>query len=189
MRKIIIVGFKNLDVADGINKLLDAYPDGTVVIPLQGNNVPLESIVEACADKNRKMHFYLPEFEEETKYIGLLGHDVTHCTNPIKEVIRNVNIEDVIGIVWDDSIEAHMVLHSVEDYGLDIWNIANGLEPIEIDNSDSDDLYEDMQEALSNFVDAFATYVSAGILETMTKTVEAILDEQMDHKDIDPFEE
>ena len=80
-----------------------------------------------------------------------------------------------------------MALHSVEDYGIDIWDITDGLEPIEMDHGTSDDLYEEMQEALTNFVDVFTAYITAGILETMTKTIESLIRNQTDGKDINPF--
>ena len=187
MRNIIIIGFKDEDVSKGVSSLLDTYPEGDVVVPLHGADLPLESIVEVCLKKKRPIHFYLPEVGED--YSGLEENKVTHTSNPLKEVLRNVTPEDVLAIAWDDSIEAHMVLHSVEDYGLDVWNIRNGLEPIEIDHSDSDDLYAEMQDALSKFIEVFSLYLTESIMDTMGKTIESLMVDPNIHGDIDPFEE
>jgi len=188
MRNIIIIGFKDEDVSKGVSSLLEAYPDGNVVVPLHGADLPLESIVRTCLAYNRTMHFYLPETDEDT-YSGVGDTQVTHASNPLKEVLRNVNPDDVLALLWDDSIESHMVLHSVEDYGLDVWNIADGLEPIEIDQSDSDDLYAKMQDALTDFIDAFSLYLSESIMDAMGKTIDSIMLESQIDPDIDPFED
>jgi hypothetical protein len=185
--QIIIIGFKDEDVSKGVSLLLDKYPVGDVVVPLHGADLPLESIVEACLKHKRPIHFYLPDVGED--YSGLDGNEVTHASNPLKEVLRSVNPDDVLAIAWDDSIEAHMVLHSVEDYGLDVWNVRNGLEPIQIDHSDTDDLYAEMQDALSNFIEIFSLYLTESIMENMNKTIDSLMMEHDSHPDIDPFEE
>ena len=50
-------------------------------------------------------------------------------------------------------------------------------------------LYEEMQEALSAFIESFATYITAGVLDVLTKTIEAKLMEDADKRDINPFED
>jgi hypothetical protein len=59
MRNIIIIGFKDEDVSKGVSSLLEAYPEGNVVVPLHGADLPLESIVETCLKHKRPIHFYL----------------------------------------------------------------------------------------------------------------------------------
>jgi hypothetical protein len=74
---------------------------------------------------------------------------------------------------------------------LETWNIEDGLELIEVefDDEESDLLYEEMQEALSNFIESFANYITSGVLDTLSKAVEDRLREDMGKKDIDPFGE
>ena len=82
-----------------------------------------------------------------------------------------------------------MVLHSVEDFGLETWNILGELQPLEIESGDdSDDLYEDMQEALTHFIDVFAAYIAAGVIETIGKTVESFILEHSNRDDLEDEE-
>jgi hypothetical protein len=93
--------------------------------------------------------------------------------------------------VWEDSLEAHLALHAVEDFAIETWNIENGLEVIEVefdDDSESDLLFEEMQEALSTFIEAFATYITSGVLDTLSQAVEQRLKEDMGKKDFNPFD-
>lgn len=185
MKRIIAISFTDHDASKGLDTLFDLYPDSIVVTPVDGNLNFLRSIVAACDKHDIKTHLFVPDTGAD--YEGTNGHTVTTCANPLKEIIRNVTPEDVLAIVWDDSIDAHMVLHSVEDYGLEVWDISDGLDVIEIDHSDSDDLYTEMQDTLTQFIDVFAAYVVEEVLNKVTKTVESLL---MDaHEDIDPFEE
>ena len=186
MKKIIALSFTDMDAFEGLNKLLALYEDATVVTTVNGNLEFLKSLVKVCDNYGTKVHLFVPETGDE--YEGANGHKITTCSNPLKEILRNVTPDDVLAIAWDDSIDAHMALHAVEDYGLEVWDISHGLDAIEIDHGDSDDLYSEMQDALSNFIEAFTVYVTEEVLNTVTKTVESILREET-HRDIDPFEE
>ena len=188
MGNIIVLGFGSNDVSLGMSQLLNSYPEGDVLIPLGLGDVKcFRSIVVACKEANRSVKFYTEPDIDGDEYQPIGDTELIICSNPMKEVLRNVTVGDILAIAWDDSIEAHMALHSVEDYGIDIWDITDGLEPIEMDHGSSDDLYEEMQEALTNFVDVFTAYLTAGILETMTKTIDSLIRNQTDGKDINPF--
>ena len=185
MKRIIALSFSDHNAFDGLDKLFELYPEAIVVTPVDGNLEFLRSIVAACDKHGIKTHLFVPDTGAD--YEGANGHTVTTCANPLKEILRNVTPDDVLAIVWDDSIDAHMVLHSVEDYGLEVWDITEGLDPIEMDQRDSDDLYTEMQDAMTQFIDVFAAYVVEEVLNKVTKTVESLLLNA--HEDIDPFEE
>lgn len=188
MGNIIVLGFGSNNVSLGMSQLLNSYPEGDIIIPLGLGEVScFRSIVLACKEAKRTVKFYTEPTTDGDEYQPLGDTELIICSNPLREVLRNVMVGDILAIAWDDSIEAHMALHSVEDYGIDIWDITDGLEPIEVDDGTSDDLYEEMQEALTNFIDIFTAYLSAGILETMTKTIESLIQNQADGKDINPF--
>jgi hypothetical protein len=134
-------------------------------------------------------------FSEEAGYDEYASDhdDVTFCANPIKEVIRNVNVGDVLGIVWDDSDEVHTVLHSLEDYGLDTWDITDGLDLIEIDYEDDDfrteDLHVVMVNSLALFAESITAYVTSAVMDILTDTIRERLEEDRDSKDISPFDD
>jgi hypothetical protein len=94
-------------------------------------------------------------------------------------------------MVWTDSIEAHLALHAVEDFAVETWNIEDGLDFIEVDEDedDSDMLYQEMQEKLSEFIEAFSEYIMNGVLGVLTKAVQERLEEEEGTKEIRPFDD
>lgn len=175
MKRIMVFGFDDTDVYDGLKLLLEKHPGTSVFIPVMDNFKFAESAVRAVKDSKCKYQIYFSDAGDEVDRLILDADDITVCVNPIKEILREITSEDVVAMVWDDSVESHLVLHSVEDYGVETWDISDGLDPIEIERGDSEDLFEEMQEKMQDFIEVFAAYVTAGVLEQITKTIDAVL--------------
>jgi hypothetical protein len=191
MKKIIVLPYKDGDVKDGLRRLISLNPDALVVFPVMDLPLFNSSIEEALNETGAKFHLFFTDGDKQIDTLVIRAQDITMCNNPIKEITREITAEDVLAMVWEDTIEAHLLLHAVEDLALETWNIEDGLELIEVefDDEESDLLYEEMQEALSNFIESFANYITSGVLDTLSKAVEDRLREDMGKKDIDPFGE
>jgi hypothetical protein len=191
MKKIIVLPYKDGDVKDGLRRLINLNPDALVVFPVM--NLPLfnASIEEVLNETGVKFHLFFTDGDKQIDTLVVRAQDITMCNNPRKEITREITAEDILAMVWEDTTEAHLLLHAVEDLALETWNIEDGLELIEVefDDEESDLLYEEMQEALSNFIESFANYITSGVLDTLSKAVEDRLREDMGKKDIDPFGE
>lgn len=192
MRRVLVLPFKDANVKEGMRRLLQLNPDTTVVLPVTPS-LPdfMASAMEAMQEAKTKYHLFFTDGDNGIDGLILEADEITMCANPLKEILREVTSEDVLAMVWDDCIEAHLALHAVEDFAIETWNIEDGLEPIEVDFDDEDDtdiLYEEMQEALTNFIEAFATYLTAGVLDVLTKAVEAKLREDEGKRGFDPFD-
>lgn len=191
MKRIIVLPFKDGDVYDGLRRLIALNEDALIVFPVMELPLFTETAMKAIEETKAKYHLFFTDKTEDIDKLILGAHDMTICTNPVREILREVTSEDVLGIVWDDSIEAHLALHAVEDYAIETWSIEDGLDFIEIeeDEVDSNVLYEDMQEKLSEFIEAFSEYIMTGVLEALTHAVQERIDEQEGKKEINPFDE
>lgn len=189
MKRIIVLPFKDGNVSEGLRRLIQLNNNAVVVFPVMDLPEFTSSAMKALEETGAKYHLFFTDGSENIDNLVLKAHDITMCGNPMKEIVREITSDDVLGLVWEDSIEAHLTLHAVEDLAVETWNIEDGLEVIEVDldEDESDLLYEEMQEALTNFIEAFATYLTNGILETIANAVEERLREDMGKKDIDPF--
>jgi hypothetical protein len=192
MKRILVLPFKDGDVEDGLRRLINLNPQSLVVFPVMAEYPTFVlSAAKALQDTQAKYHLFFTD-GDNADALALGAEDITLCSNPLKEILREVTSEDVMALVWEDSLAAHLALHAVEDFAIETWNIEDGLEVIEVefdDDSESDMLYEEMQEALSTFIEAFATYITSGVLETLSKAVEERLKEDLGKKDFNPFNE
>lgn len=191
MKRIVVLPFKDGDVYEGLRRLIQLNKNAVVIFPVLDLPAFTTSVSKVLEDTSAKYHLFFTDSDNSAGIDSLVlkAHDITMCNNPLKEILREITSEDVLGLVWEDSIEAHLALHAVEDFAIETWNIEDGLEVIEVDldEEESDLLYGEMQEALSNFIEAFATYITNGVLETLSKAVEERLREDLGKKDIDPF--
>lgn len=190
MKRIIVLPFKDGDVQDGMRRLIQLTPEAVVVFPVVEMPMFIESMITILEETNAKYHLFFTDGNDDIDSLVLKAHDLTMCNNPIREITREITAEDILAMVWEDSIEAHLTLHAVEDLAIETWNIEDGLEPIEVefdDDDESDVLYEEMQDALSNFIESFATYITNGVLNTLSKAVQERIQEDMGKKDVDPF--
>lgn len=192
MKRILVLPFKDADVTDGLRRLVQLNPGTTVVLPVAPALADFTaSSMQVLTESKSKYHLFFTDGDDGIDSLILNADDITMCSNPLKEILREITSEDILAMVWDESIEAHLALHAVEDLAVETWNIEDGLEVIEVDFDDEDDtdvLYEEMQEALSTFIEAFATYLTAGVLDVLSKTIEAKIKEDEGKKGINPFD-
>lgn len=194
MKKIAIISFdENTDVTKAIQELQVKYPGSEFLIPIIEYGVFAKSAVRAVLGTGNYRLF----FSENASIDDYAIHndDIVFCSNPIKEIVRQINPGDVLGLVWDDSVEAHRVLHGLEDYGLDMWDITDGLDQIEIDYDDdeddfrTDDLHTVMINTLALFAESLTAYVVSAVMDVLTDTIRDRLAEEDDMKDISPFDD
>jgi hypothetical protein len=191
MKRIVVLSFKDGDVEDGLRRLITLNPDAVVILPILGFTKFNETAMKAIKATKAKYHLFFTDSTEGIDKLILNAHDITMCSSPLREIMREITSEDVLAMVWDDSIEAHMALHAVEDFAIETWNIEEGLDVIEVDydEDDSDALYSHMQEKLSEFIEAFSEYIMNGVLDVITKAVQERIQEEEGKREINPFED
>lgn len=190
MQRIAVISFdESADVTEGLELLFEKYDEPHVMLAVSSNNNFVRTALKAMLSYDVSFTLYV----SETEGIEHIPHEnITICSNPIKEVIRQVQPHDVLAMVWDDSLESHAVLHSLEDYGLEMWDITEGLDVIEIDydnDSNTDELYDIMTTTLDLFAESLAAYVTSAVLDVLTDTIRERLAEEDDMKDISPFDD
>ena len=189
MKQLAVLSFNTeADVYEGLSKLLVKHPGVSVLLPIVEYGAFAKSAVKAVFESGHKLHFFLSE-SASIEDIAVVAEDITHCVDPNREIIRHIQTEDVLGIVWDESAEAHVALHALEDYGLETWNIYDGLEVIEIDYSEEtvEDLQDAMMDSLKSFVESMTEYVTMSVLEVLTETIAQRLKEEDEGRDVSPF--
>jgi hypothetical protein len=190
MQRIAVISFdESADVTEGLELLFEKYDEPHVMLAVSNNNNFVRTALKAMLSYDVSFTLYV----SETEGIEHIPHEnITICSNPIKEVIRQVQPHDILAMVWDDSLESHAVLHSLEDYGLEMWDITEGLDVIEIDydsDSNTDELYDIMTTTLDLFAESLAAYVTSAVLDVLTDTIRERLAEEGDMKDISPFDD
>ena len=188
MNKIIVISYVNTDVSIALEELALKLPDHELVIPVTDDDVFVRSAVGVAQKLKRPYDLFFSESSNLFNEVSQGAESTTLCSSPLKEVIRYITSNDTLAIAWDDSVEAHMTLHSVEDFGVEAWNIDGLLEHIHISSGEPEDLYEEMQDAFSAFIEVFAAYIAAEVIEVIGKTVEQTLLEHIQGH-IDPFNE
>ena len=188
MNKIVVISYTNTDVSIGLEELVHNLPDYELVIPVTENEIFVRSAVDVAKRLNRPYELFFSESSSLLNELSADTENTTLCSSPLKEVLRYITSNDTLAIAWDDSVEVHMALHSVEDFGVEAWNVDGPLEPIIVASGEPEDLYEEMQEALSNFIEVFAAYIASEVIDVIGKTVEQTLLEHIQGH-IDPFDE
>lgn len=201
---IAVFSFKNNDYTEGISELLEQYGDQkvTVLAPIL---TPLpkfyESIVKAVTERKKKfpgtteLKFFFISAEGYDEYLKY-ADDLVVTENPMKEILRTLTAEDTIGIAWTDTAPCHYILHSIEDLGIEPWDISDGLIPLETDefdfDLDSEDIHDRLIETMGEFVDLLAAFVANTVMESLGQAVaEHILNSEgeSDKKDFNPFKD
>ena len=190
MQRVAVISFdEHADVTEGLEQLLEKYDEVHVLLAVASNNNFVKSALKAMLSYDVSFTLYV----SETEGIEHIPHEnITICSNPIKEVMRQIEPHDILAMVWDDSLEAHAVLHSLEDFGLEMWDISDGLDVIEIDYNDEEttnDLYDIMESTLTLFAESLAAYVTSAVLDVLTETIRERLAEEGDMRDVSPFDD
>jgi hypothetical protein len=191
MQKIAIISFDDdVDVSKAVEELAERYPHAEFLLPILEYGRFAKSALKAVIDTGT-YHLFFSETASIDDY-AVEADDITFCINPIKEILRQLDTGDVLGIVWDESLESHSVLHSLEDFALDMWDITDGLDPIEIDyseESETEELFDAMTSTLNLFAESLAAYVTSAVLDVLTDTIRERLEEEGTMKDISPFDD
>jgi len=189
MKRMILLTFDpSADVYYPLVELLGKEEVSEVLIPVITRGVFTETAINAVKEQGAEFKLYV---DVETTIDGLEddSEQITICSNPIKELLNLITPDDILAIAWDDSDEAHMIIHSLEDFGLEMWNIKGTLNPIEMDYTEdtTEELFDAMQESLTSFIEVFSAYIASSVLDTLMDTITARLEEELDSKDINPF--
>jgi hypothetical protein len=188
--QIAVLSFQeNIDVYDGLLELIEKYPDAEVLLPVISNNKFVKSALKAILEKESSFQLFFSEdgaIEDAVK-----AEDITFCIDPNKEIMRQITPNDVLALVWDESTEAHVALHALEDFGLETWNISDGLDVIEVDyrGDTTDDIRDEMFDHMHNFIEAFANYVTSQVLDVLQEEITERIKQDESSKEISPFEE
>ena len=194
MKRISVVSFQDIDVSDGLEQLVMMYDDPFILFPITKNRIFVESVWNVIKKHGVEFHAYFSESSDFTDTILSGSKHFTKVSSPIKEVIKMINIpEDVLAIAWDDSPEAHTVLHSVEDYGVETWSILDGLDVIDVESApedmDEDEVLDLIEDTFMGLVELMAGYITTKVVTLLTQVVNAHIDNMEGRNDVDPFEE
>jgi hypothetical protein len=185
---ILLTFDPSADVYYPLVELLGKEDVSEVLIPVITRGVFTETAINAVKEQGADFNLYV---DVETTIDGLEddSEQITICSNPIKELLNLITPDDILAIAWDDSDEAHMIIHSLEDFGLEMWNIKGTLNPIEMDYTEdtTEELFDAMQESLTSFIEVFSAYIASSVLDTLMDTITARLEEELGSKDINPF--
>jgi len=189
MKRMILLTFDpSADVYYPLVELLGKEDVSEVLIPVITRGVFTETAINAVKEQGADFKLYV---DVETTIDGLEddSEQITICSNPIKELLNLITPDDILAIAWDDSDEAHMIIHSLEDFGLEMWNIKGTLNAIEMDYTEdtTEELFDAMQESLTSFIEVFSAYIASSVLDTLMDTITARLEEELGSKDINPF--
>ena len=194
--KIAVFSSVSKDVSQGIHALIDKYAlhSPEVHFPISvGNETFVMSIINTCKERKVKTVAYFPNA------VGLdhmlkEADDLVIVDIPSKEIIRQLNTDDAVGIYWTDSIEDHIITHSLEDLAIEIFDITDGLDPIELDvnpleDMDEEDLHDAMHMHLGAFVDLLAAFVASTVMNSLSEAVAQQLADELGKKDFNPFKD
>lgn len=192
---IAVISFANHDATNGIHLLLEKYKDKnpTILLPVTKQTEEfVQSVLRDAIDKGVKVTCFF-ESAVGLDHILKQADDISLTENPVKEVVRHLKPGDAIGIVWDDSPQSHAIVHGVEDLALDVWDIYDGLDPVDTDDFDlsldSDDIHKEMMATMGKFVDLMCAFVANLVMASLSEAVaeHIMMSEDDDKKDIDPF--
>jgi hypothetical protein len=188
---ISVISFQDVCVDEGMLKLINKYgkdKELRVLLPVTGSeNHFAESVMDVCRDHSVKVTCFIVN-AMDIDHILLNADDIVITDNPVKEIVRQITTEDALGIVWDDSPQAHFILNAIEDFGIEVWDITEGLDQIEIEFTESqEDVYKAMMDSMAIFVEHMADYIMTSVLDVLAETVAKRIEE--DGKDILPFKD
>ena len=188
---IAVISFQDVCADEGMFELINKYgkdKELRVLLPVTGSeNHFAESVMDVCRDHSVKVTCFIVN-AMDIDHILLNADDIVITDNPVKEIVRQITTEDALGIVWDDSPQAHFILHAIEDFGIEVWDITEGLDQIEVEFTESqEDVYKAMMDSMAIFVEHMADYIMTSVLDVLAETVAKRIEE--DGKDILPFKD
>ena len=192
--KIALFSDENLDVSKAVDQLISEYSEQApeILFPVKVNFDEFsQSVIRKCLENRVKCTAYFKD-ANGLEHILKQADDITITEEPVQEVLRQLGPKDAVGIVWTDSINDHLIVHTVEDLALDIWDITDGIDPIEMDDPfmemDPDALHDAMHKTLSVWVDMMSAYIATTVMDTIGQAVLENIQNQL-KKNINPFED
>jgi hypothetical protein len=189
MKRVILLTFDSTaDVYHPLVELLGKQDVSEVLIPVITRGIFTETAINAVKEQGMDFKLYV---DVETTIDGLEedAEQIIICVNPMKELVNLITPDDILALAWDDSEEAHMTIHALEDFGLEMWNIRGTLNPIEMDYTEdtTEELFDAMQDSLTSFIEVFSAYIASSVLDTLMDTITERLEQELGTKDINPF--
>lgn len=186
MKNIAVISFDpDIDVTTGMQALGVKYPKAKFLIAIDEYGDFAKSAVKAAIEFGN-FHLY---FSEEASIEEPVHKDqITFSDDPVKEITRELSSNDVLAVVWDQSLDVHEVVHSLEDFAIDMWDISDGLDKIELDydsDDETEELYDNMTATLTLFAESLAAYVTSAVLDVLTETIRERMAEDDDTRGID----
>ena len=192
--KIAVFSTENLDVSKAIDDLITKYSEQSpeVHFPVKaGQDDFYQSVIRKCLENRVKITAYFKN-ADGLDHLLKQADDIVICDDPIQEVLQQLTTKDTVGIVWSDSMEDHMVLHTIEDLAIDAWDITDGIDPIEMDDPlfglDTNDLHNAMHKAMEAFAEVMAAYIASTVMESLSQAVMEHLVQELNKKNIFPFD-
>lgn len=188
---IALISFQDVCVDEGVVELINKYgkeKELRVLLPVTGSeNHFAESVMDVCKEHSIKVTCFIVN-AIDIDHILLNADDIVITDNPVKEVVRQITTDDSLGIVWDESPQAYFILNAIEDFGIEVWDITEGLDQIDVEFTESqEDVYKAMMDSMAIFVEHMADYIMTSVLDVLAETVAKRIEE--DGKDILPFKD
>lgn len=155
--RLIIISFKDTDISDGLGKLLA---------------LPGKSFTEVLA----------PHISEDfIKRIEQVAeqYDVPVSIAPPVALSSLIQQDDVLAFSWDNTEAIHKAFLSVEDFGLECWDVSEGLASIET-VPEEEDLEEVLVSSFMNLMDAMTDYITENIMAMMEHQIQHMMEEDDD---------
>jgi hypothetical protein len=186
MKKIAVISFDpDIDVTTGMQALGVKYPEAKFLIAIDEYGDYAKSAVKSAMEFG-DFHLY---FSEEASIEEPVHKDqITFSSDPVKDITRELSSNDVLAVVWDESLDIHEVVHSLEDFAIDMWDISDGLDQIELDyesDDETEELYDVMTTSMAIFAESLAAYVTSAVLDVLTETIRERMAEDDDTRGID----
>ena len=170
-------------VHQGMTELLENHPDAEVLVPCTPTDYS-EDVVRALHDSGRKFTLFLPEkleprFRDDSSTVlkaTEVAAVVRRCEDPLREALWELGPGDVLATVDDGSERFMEAVSQTEDLGLDIWDLADGLRPVEYDPlSDECDTLAEVQEAMLVLMDAMVHHITHSLTDNMVDRLDETL--------------
>lgn len=185
--RIAAISYTDDDVFEGMNKLLELYPDAMVLVPVTQNEIFLSSVVMAIKEHKNPYTLYVSEVTEDIEDLINGAADVHVVDDPIEAIVKDIDNGDLLATVSDDDGNLQKIVDGIGEKGLATWNMAEGLK-LPISNQD-DFGADDLVDALDVFVEALVRYVTKASMETMRETILNGIAKFMDDEDFDDEED
>lgn len=149
MSRILVVSYKDQDIADGLRKLIasSSLAINEIVYPALGDAI--SSGIQTIADQ----------------------FDLAITTvSGGADALADIKQDDTLAFVWDDTPQIYKAYLSVEDYGCPSWDVSDGLASIET-APEEEDTEEELVSAFLNLMEVMTDYITDNVLAMVEHTL------------------